>query len=223
MINIFILAVKRGILMDNFWDSVWNDSSIESYKKYINLSLEYEFIEYFKREGLKNVCDAACGFGKYSVILSYNGFALSGFDVSEEAVRLAENMLQSFSLPYESFKVCSITDIAFERSLFDGVTAHSVIDHLTMDAAYKAIDELFRITKKGGLIFISFDGLEEDDISSPHIVLDDGSFKYTEGRREGMIFKYYSDQDIKKLLYKRNIIWINHKKSGVREIILRKE
>ncbi|MDV3429410.1 MAG: class I SAM-dependent methyltransferase [Bacillota bacterium] len=209
--------------MDVFWERVWNDSSIESYKKYIDLNLEYEFIEYFKREGLKNICDGACGFGKYSSILSYNGFVLSGFDVSEKAVRLTEDMLQSFSLPYESFKVCSITDVTFESSLFDGTIAHSVIDHLTLEAAYKAIDELFRITKKGGLIYISFDGLEEEDISSPHIILDDGSFKYTEGRREGMIFKYYSDQDIEKVLYKKIIIWMNYKKNGAREIILRKE
>lgn len=223
MINTFILAVKRGILMDSFWDKVWNNSKAESYKKYIKLDCENEFIKHFKSEGLLNICDAACGFGKYSSILSYNGFSVSGFDVSKESVKLTKDMLQCFSLPFQSFKICSITDIAFESSLFDGTLAHSVIDHLTMDAAFKAIDELFRITKKGGFIYISFDGLETDDISLPHIVLDDGSYKYTDGSRKGMIFKYYTGQDIEKLLTNKKIIWINHKKNGEREIILRKE
>lgn len=209
--------------MDGFWNRIWDNSKTESFKKYINLNLEYEFINYFKKEGLINVCDAACGFGKYSSILSNNGFYVSGFDVSKEAVKLTKDMLKSLSLTFQDYKVCGITNIAFKTSSFDGAAAHAVIDHLTMEDAYKAMDELFRITKKDGLIYISFDGLENDDISLPHIVLADGSYKYTEGSREGMIFKYYSDQDIEKLLYNRKIIWINHKKSGEREIILRRE
>lgn len=209
--------------MGIYWDKVWNGSKIDSYKKYINFGMEYEFIKYFSNEGLINICDAACGFGKYSSILSYNGFSVSGFDVSRYSVKLTQDMLKSYSLPYDKFKVGSMTDIPFESACFDGTVAHSVIDHLTFSDACRAMGELFRITKNGGLIFISFDGLEEDDISIPHIVLEDGSFKYTDDKRKGMIFRFYSDEDIKKLLNKGKIIWINHKENGAREIILRKE
>lgn len=59
----------------------------------------------------------------------------------------------------------------------------------TAAAASKAMAELYRIIKKGGLIYMSFDGLEKDDLSHPHLVLDDGRFEYINGRPEGMIFR----------------------------------
>lgn len=52
--------------MNSYWDGVWRDSKVKSYKKYINFDNKYEFIEYFKKEGLISICDVACGFGKYS-------------------------------------------------------------------------------------------------------------------------------------------------------------
>lgn len=208
--------------MDSYWDSVWAGEMIKDYKKYINFNYNYKFIDIFKQNNVFNICDAACGFGKYSAILSKSGLRVSGFDISEEAVILTKSMLNEFNLKYNDYCVCSITDISFQNECFDGVVAHAVIDHLINIDAIKAISELFRITKKNGLIYLSFDGLEEDDIKISHEVLDDGSFKYIDDLRKGMIFKYYTDEEIKKLIDGREILYFNKSQNGVREVILKK-
>ena len=79
-----------------------------------------------------------------------------------------------------------------------------------------------RITVKEGLIFISFDGIEDDDLNLPHRILEDGSFLYTEGRRKGMIFKYYTNEDIDKLTDNLKIIYRKTMDNGERQLIIEK-
>jgi ubiquinone/menaquinone biosynthesis C-methylase UbiE len=209
--------------MNNYWENVWTGVEVNDYKKYINLNYEYNFIDIFKQNSISHICDAACGFGKYSAILSKNNFKVSGFDISKEAVSLTKDMLNDLNLKFMDFYVCSITDIRYQDEYFDGVIAHAVIDHLNTTEAIKALSELFRITKKNGLIYLSFDGLEDDDIETSHEVLEDGSFKYIDDIRKGMIFKYYVNEEIKKLIIGKEILYFNTKQNGEREIILRKE
>lgn len=209
--------------VNNYWKKVWAGAEVEDYKKYIDLNGKCQFIEIFKQNNLLRICDAACGFGKYSAIISKNNFDVSGFDISEEAVNLTRNMLTEMSLKFEDFCVCSIMKINYKDESFDGVVAHAVIDHFITKQAYMVLDELFRITKNGGLIYLSFDGLEDNDIETVHETLEDGSFKYTNGCRKGMIFKYYNDDEINKLFAGREIIYFNTKVNGEREVILKKK
>lgn len=209
--------------MSSFWENVWSGRQVKDYIKYINLDSNYKFIDIFKKNNISNICDAACGFGKYSAICIRYNFKVSGFDISKESVNLTRAMLEELNLKFIELCVCSITDIKYQDDYFDGVIAHAVIDHLVIKEAVKALNELYRITKKNGLIYITFDGLEEDDNEINHLVLDDGSYKYTEGARKGMIFKYYTNDEIFKLTKYRKIIFFNTKQNGEREVILRKE
>lgn len=97
-----------------YWDKAWADFDISFYKKYIDPSRNYVFIDYFKKHGVKTVCDIGCGFGRYSVVSSYNNFDVYGIDISDYAIKITEEMLKSFGLEYRQFKKCEITEIQFE-------------------------------------------------------------------------------------------------------------
>ncbi|MFZ5354864.1 MAG: class I SAM-dependent methyltransferase [Bacillota bacterium] len=208
--------------MCSFWENVWAESEAKDYKKYINLGSNYKFIDIFKENNISHVCDAACGFGKYSAICSSNSFKVSGFDISERSVDLTKTMLEDLNLQVGSYIVCSITDIKYEDECFDGVIAHAVIDHLTFQEANNALNELFRITKKNGLIYLSFDGFEDEDKRFRYEVLEDGSFKYIDEARRGMIFRYYTNDEILTFIKDRNLLYFYAKLNGEREVILRK-
>lgn len=208
--------------MNEYWDKEWKASTVSEYKKYINPNGKPKFFDIFIENKINYVCDAACGFGAFSVMLSNNGFVVSGFDVSKYSVNLTKNMLENFNCSYEDYKTCSITDIYFNDETFDAVVAHAVIDHLSSIDAKIALDELFRITKKHGLIYLSFDRLEDDDIELEHVILEDGSFLYSDESRDGLLFKYYTEEDIKNLIQGKEILYYNTTSKGDREVVLRK-
>lgn len=156
-------------------------------------------------------------------MLRQHGYNVDGFDISENSVTLTKNILNEFNFQCGDYKVCSLTNIDFEDNKFDAVIAHAVMDHLSTFDAEKALNELYRIVKENGLIYISFDCLEEDDLELEHTVLEDGSFLYTDESRNGLLFKYYTDEDINKLVKEKEQIYFNITRRGDREIILRKK
>lgn len=205
-----------------YWQAEWSAQPPEEYQSYLigHIHAKPWFLEAFDEIDVARVCDAACGFGAYSAMLSANGFQVSGFDTAPAAVELTCALLQSNALQYDQFIESDISDIQFPDHAFDATVAHAVLDHLPVSSAAKAVSELFRITKNGGLVYLSFDPLEEDDLSEPHVLNEDGSFLYTEGARRGLLFRFYTSDDIKQLLIPYQILQWRANRRGEREILL---
>lgn len=193
---------------ETYWEKSWSEENIPELFDYLAKYNKWQFeeMEIFKRYGLKKVCDAACGFGAYSLAFSSNGFDTFGFDISAKAVEIAKQGLKPYGIDTSRYIIASIIDTGYEDETFDGVIAHAVIDHLTAELAQKAVGELLRITVSGGLLLLSFDAVEQGDYEAEHIVLEDGSMKYTEGSRKGMIFCPYDWEKIDLLLKDCKII-----------------
>lgn len=206
--------------MTTYWNDIWKDTDYTEYKKYIDINQEFEYMKYFNKYNIKKICDIGCGFGKYSVISGINDCEIYGTDISENAILITTDMIESFNLDYKEYIKCEITKIDFKDNMFDGLIAHAVIDHVTFYEARKAIKEFSRITKPNGLIYISFDGIESDDLEEKHTILQDGSMFYEDGDRSGMIFKYYSDSNIDDLLDGFKVIYRCSNNRGERDIII---
>lgn len=177
-----------------------------------------EIINIFLAHGVKSVCDAACGFGAYALAFGSRGFHVSAFDVSPSAVEITKRGLEECGITAD-VKSASILSTGYEDEAFDGVIASSVLDHMTVPDAQKALSELYRITKPGGLVLVSFDTPEASDWKIAHEVLADGSLRYADGtRRGGMIFHPYRQEEIDALLAEKSVIYahINQKDEQIR-------
>jgi tRNA (uracil-5-)-methyltransferase TRM9 len=103
-----------------------------------------EFID--SLEPGSKILDAGCGNGRNMLLRDDCTFV--GFDASSEMVKIC----QERSL---NVKVGSIVDIPHEDNEFDAVMTIAVVHHLkTQELRVKAIQELSRVTKVGGKIFI---------------------------------------------------------------------
>lgn len=157
-------------------------------------------------------------FGAYSLAFASNGFHVQSFDISETAVEITKKGLERYGIDATNVKVASILDTGYADESFDGVIAHAVLDHLMVDDTKKALQELFRITKPNGLILVSFDIAEDDDMNEAHITLKDGTMQYTCESRKGMLFHPYDWEKIDELLKNYNIVYKADK--GKREHIV---
>lgn len=208
-----------------FWESSWKLESAEELYRYLDgyYKLKNPVIDLFQQHGVKTVCDAACGFGGYMLAFASNGFEVQGFDISKTAVGIARKGLEKFQIDASGIKVANILATGYADASFDGVIANSVLDHLKAEDAKKALNELFRITKEGGLVMFSLDALENEDLEAEHIVLEDGSFLYTgEDGRKNMIFRHYDREKTYALIEGRAVIYegMNHRNQQI--IVLQK-
>jgi ubiquinone/menaquinone biosynthesis C-methylase UbiE len=126
--------------------------------------------------------------------------------------------MRTYDCTFDEYKVCNITNIKYADESFCAVVAHAVIDHVPFVDAKIALEEMFRILVQGGLLFITFDPLSADDENNKYDLLEDSSRIYD----SGLLFRYYTDEDIKMLLGDKKIIYSNINKRGEREYILQK-
>ena len=114
-----------------------------------------------------NILDAGCGNGKNMVYLQNQGHNMTGIDFSDGLLEICK---QKNLNVHNS----DIRNLPFNDSTFDYVISIAVIHHLnTEEDRIKAINELLRVTKKGGKVLFTMWALEQDNLSKRKMILGD--------------------------------------------------
>ncbi len=217
---------KGELALENkdFWENCWQSENPEAMYAYLDGYYRWKdgIIDVFRAHRAERVCDAACGFGAYSLAFASNGFQVESFDISPSAAEITRRGLARYGIDAR-VKTASILETGYEDEAFDGVIASSVLDHMTSADARKALAELYRITRNGGLVLVSFDTAEDSDFGMAHEVLPDGSLRYAEGTpRVGMIFHPYDEDGIASLLEGKTVLYAQTNQKGEQVRILQK-
>lgn len=192
--------------MRSFWDSSWNQidpDRIAEYGDAMDMG-EDEIISALHDHGAHFVCDAGCGCGIYARKLAKHGFTVGGFDISARAVAIAQTVSGNTAL-----KTASILATGYGDGVFDAALARDVIDHLSKEEAVAAVKELCRITRPDGIVLFTLDSTDEEYEAEPHIVSEDGSYVYTGGKWEGMVFHPYRRSEVCDIVPSRAICEIS--------------
>ncbi len=207
-----------------YWESCWKEEDAEKLQTYLEGWKNYRGreIELLKEHQVKTVCDAACGFGAHTVSFAANDFEVAGFDISPRSAEITKQGLARFGFQGVDIKVASLLDTGYEDASFDAVNVRAVLDHLTVADAKAALQEMFRIARKGGILLLSFDGVEEEDFSEKHIEIEPGTMQYISGERAGMLFHPYAWEEIENLLEEYEIIENWTTRRGEQVVVVRK-
>jgi 2-polyprenyl-6-hydroxyphenyl methylase/3-demethylubiquinone-9 3-methyltransferase len=123
------------------------DSKMNMYDTQKRVKVFFE--EMLKDEDLENkmLLDAGCGTGWFSKAACEKGANVFSMD-------LGEKLLQKVAEKCNSHRVVgSILEIPFPDNTFDYVISSEVIEHVP--EPYKAIHEIYRVLKPGGIMVIS--------------------------------------------------------------------
>lgn len=118
---------------------------------FLNHCKFYKFVAQFVKD--KRVADVGCGSGYGCKILKENGAALvCGSDISKHSIRFAKSRYSDFV----EFTVQGITNMKkYHDDSFDISVSNEVLEHVKeYGMEEKAISELKRITRSGGLLII---------------------------------------------------------------------
>lgn len=103
--------------------------------------------------------DVGCGNGRDSHWMSKNGFQVAGFDSSAELLNLANDLF-----PEIPFSRTMLPDLHEIKNKYDNVFCETVIMHLPKIQIESAIENLKRILKPNGVLYLSWRVTEGEDI-----------------------------------------------------------
>lgn len=110
--------------------------------------------EFFTIGENDRVLDAGCGFGEYTVWALSAKARVWAFDYSEEMTHWTTTMISHAGYRAEAVTQDSVTAIPYPDESFDVVFCLAVLDHLAADDRRKAMQELSRVLKPGGTLYL---------------------------------------------------------------------
>ena len=114
-------------------------------------------------------------------------------------MQIAEALFRENGFETGVFKIADVTGTGYEDEEFDAVISRDVIDHISLHKARRAVEELLRTTRAGGLVIISTDRPDEEYESEPHVINGDGDYEYTDGKWAGMTFHPFDKNELAQL------------------------
>ncbi|MCD4673153.1 MAG: class I SAM-dependent methyltransferase [Anaerolineaceae bacterium] len=142
-----------------------------------------------------HILDLGCGTGRHLVALTEHGFTMYGLDRSYHGLRLARSWLAEKGL---QTGLC-LQDLKYPLpcadNTFDGLISTQVIHHATLDKITKTVDEIWRVLKPGGQVFISTTLYPP---KRPNIKeIEPGTYVPREGSERGLPHHYFTRERLR--------------------------
>lgn len=157
-------------------------------------SSEYYYIAHtWAKRGFKNVLDLGCGLGRHALAFRNDGFNVSACDLSEYAINYARNAAKECKINDIQFDVCDMLTLPYRDNSFDAVFAYHVISHTDSVGIQKIADELKRILKPSGELYIDFISKEAPQFINATNRIDDNTIIMEEIEEEYGIPHYFAE------------------------------
>lgn len=169
----------------------------------------YRFLNLCNENNLeKSVLDCGAG-GNYPPLALFSslGYRTCGIELSESQIKEASNFSKEHNIELNISKG-DIRKLPFEDESFSYVYSYNTIFHMKKVDIEKAVNEIKRVLKPGGLCLINFLSINDEDYGNG-IMQGDGEFLQVE-RNEEVIHTYYDICEAEKhfndmkILFKEN-------------------
>lgn len=171
--------------------SYWQTPSIES----------FYLVQRWREMKFKDVLDLGCGIGRHSILFGKNGFNVSCFDISKDAISKTEQWASKEDLKF-NYEVGDMLKLPYQDASFDAILCYNVISHTDTSGMRKVINELYRILRPGGECYLTLGskdtwGWKETDWP----LLDENTKLRQENGPEDGIPHFYADYNLIKQLF----------------------
>jgi SAM-dependent methyltransferase len=157
--------------------------------------------------GARTVLDLGSGTGRHVVTLARHGFAVSGLDASPEGIRTTRKWLVEEGLE-AALRLGSMTErLPYEDASFDAVVSVQVIHHAELATIRKVVQEIGRVLKAGGFLFVTVPKLRNQGVRFEQV--EPHTFIPLDGPERGLPHHYFTSESLRAVFRHFDIIGIH--------------
>jgi tellurite methyltransferase len=153
-----------------------------------------------KDRGASTVLDLGSGTGRHVVYLARNGFLVFGLDHSPEGIKVTREWLTEEGLAADLQLHSMTQNLPYADGFFDAVISVQVIHHADMATIRKIVQEISRVLKRGGFLFVTVPQLEND---RPYFTwaktfeqVEPNTFIPLDGPERGLLHHYFTPEEL---------------------------
>ena len=165
----------------------------------------YKFMFWAEQNILeKNVLDCGAGGNKPPLILfKKSGYQTTGIDISSKAIKKANDYSREHNIEL-NIGWGDMRELEFEDSSFSLVYSYNSIFHMEKEEIKKSIDEMLRVLKKKGMLFVNLLSVE-DQLFGQGEKIGVGEFLQEEGDAH-VVHSFFEEEEADKLFKKYKLI-----------------
>ena len=123
----------------------WKIPSIES----------YYLLNKWSNESKKDFLDLGCGLGRHSILFAQNGFNVSCFDISKDAIERTKKWAEEMDLKLD-YKIGDMLNLPYGNNSIDCILCRNVISHTDTEGMKKTVKELKRVLRENRRMLFNF-------------------------------------------------------------------
>lgn len=179
-------------IVKNENEEFWKNPSVES----------YYLLNRWKLQNKKYFLDLGCGLGRHSILFGKNGFHVSCFDISTDAINRTREWAEKENLKFD-YKVGDMLQLPYHDEQFDCIYCRNVISHTDTEGVKQIIKELDRVMKYNGECYLTLGskdtwGFKQEDWP----LIDENTRLRMEEGPEYKVPHFYADYYLVKDLFK---------------------
>ena len=170
----------------------WRTPSIES----------FYLVNRWRSLGFRDFLDLGCGLGRHSILFGQNGFNVSCFDISEEAIQQTKDWAKTENLTFD-YQIGDMLKLPYGNNSFDAILCRNVISHTDTAGMKQIAQELLRVLRPGGECYLTLGSKDTwgwKETTWP--LLDENTKLRQEDGPEDGVPHFYADYDLIKNIFR---------------------
>jgi SAM-dependent methyltransferase len=155
----------------------------------------------------QTLLDLGCGTGRHLLYFGERGFEIYGIDSAATALATTRHCLEEAGLAVHLVQGDIFDPLPFEDAFFDAILSVQVIHHARLAQITALVDEMARILKADGLLFVTVPQLQNQGTQFKQI--EPGTFIPLDGIEAGLPHHYFAPEELRDLFKAFSILDIH--------------